>query len=229
MSTLAERIEELIADYESDGKKFKQVDLARACGIASPSVSDWRSGKTKNLEGANLLRAAEFFGAMPRWLAEGKGPKRKPPAQTISPKGFDAYRSGALRAEREYPLISSVRAGRWHEIRDNYELGDGERFIKSSYIGGRAFFLRVDGDSMEPTFELGDLILVDPDKAALAGDFVVAKDTGTQEATFKKLTYDGGRYFLKPENRQYQAIEIDDPAIRIIGRVVRHVKKEREL
>ena len=153
----------------------------------------------------------------------------RPLTQRIAPAGFDAYLSGDATVEYQYPVIGSVRAGIWHDIRDNYAPGDGERFIAHSYKGGRAFFLKVEGDSMEPTFEEGDLVLVDTDKASMPGDLVVAKDTDTQQATFKKLTYEGGRYFLKPENRQYQAIEIDDPAQRLIGRVVRHIRKEREL
>lgn len=49
---------------------------------------------------------------------------------------------------------------------------------------------------------------------------MIAKDVSTQRATFKKLTYDAGRWFLKPLNPAYSTIEIDDPAIRVIGRVI---------
>lgn len=56
--------------------KVSQADLARACGIKAPSVSDWISGKTKTLEGANLVNAAVRLGVNPQWLASGKGPMR---------------------------------------------------------------------------------------------------------------------------------------------------------
>ncbi|MCO1435977.1 helix-turn-helix transcriptional regulator [Burkholderia multivorans] len=51
----------------------KAADLARACRVRAPSVSDWLSGKTKKMEGANLLLAAEFLNVDPWWLATGEG------------------------------------------------------------------------------------------------------------------------------------------------------------
>lgn len=51
----------------------RQADLARACGVAQPSVSDWVTGKTKALEGQNLVRAAKRLRVNPEWLATGKG------------------------------------------------------------------------------------------------------------------------------------------------------------
>jgi transcriptional regulator with XRE-family HTH domain len=51
-------------------------ELARACGVKSPSVSGWLSGATKKLEGANLLNAARKLNVNPEWLATGRGPMR---------------------------------------------------------------------------------------------------------------------------------------------------------
>ena len=63
----------------------------------------------------------------------------------------------------------------------------------------------------------GYLLFVDPDIAPQAGNFVIAKDVTTRSATFKKLIVDGGRWYLKPLNRQYQVIEIDSPELCVIG------------
>lgn len=54
-----------------------QAALARHCKVQPPSVADWVSGKTKTLEGENLVLAAEFFVVNPTWLATGKGEKHK--------------------------------------------------------------------------------------------------------------------------------------------------------
>lgn len=56
--------------------KVPGKDLADACGIKPPSVSDWLSGKTKSMDGHNLLAASEFLRVRPKWLAEGVGPMR---------------------------------------------------------------------------------------------------------------------------------------------------------
>lgn len=69
MSTLQERIKKLLAGPP----KISQAALARACGIKPPSVNDWVSGKTKSIEGENLLRAAAFLKVSPLWLATGRG------------------------------------------------------------------------------------------------------------------------------------------------------------
>lgn len=71
-STLAERVKIAMAGPPKVAGKA----LAAACGIAAPSVSDWRSGKTQTIEGANLIRAAEFLGVRAKWLAEGVGPMK---------------------------------------------------------------------------------------------------------------------------------------------------------
>lgn len=71
MKTLAERLR--YAMEVLPPKKIKGVDLARAVGVKPPSVSDWLSGKSKTMEGENLLRAAKHLGVSPVWLATGKG------------------------------------------------------------------------------------------------------------------------------------------------------------
>lgn len=71
MKTLAERLR--YAMEVLPPKKIKGVDLARAVGVKPPSVSDWLSGKSKAMEGENLLKAAKYLGVNPLWLATGKG------------------------------------------------------------------------------------------------------------------------------------------------------------
>lgn len=120
-----------------------------------------------------------------------------------------------------YPLISEVQAGMWTDIVDNFAPGDALSWLESPRKAGKhAFWLMVAGDSMETRFQPGGMILVDPDAGADPGSFVVAKLTDSQEATFKKLTVDAGQWYLTPLNKQYQAIRIDRPSLRIIGRVV---------
>lgn len=86
MSTLASRIAELPA------AKIRgwQAQVARACRIKPPSVSDWATGKTKSIDGNVLLRAAEFFQVHPRWLQSGVGPKLISDADPEQASFFDA-------------------------------------------------------------------------------------------------------------------------------------------
>lgn len=72
MTDLAERLKVAMAGPP----EVKPSELARACGIRQPSINDWLNGRTKKLEGANLLAAAECLKVNPWWLANGTGPMR---------------------------------------------------------------------------------------------------------------------------------------------------------
>jgi SOS-response transcriptional repressor LexA len=76
-------------------------------------------------------------------------------------------------------------------------------------VGRRAYALRVQGDSMEPKFPEGVIIIVDPDVEPVHGSFVIAVITDTDQITFKQFVIDG-RAYLKPINPRYPIIEIDN-------------------
>jgi len=85
-TTLAERL----AQAMKGPPVVKAVDLARACDVKAPSVSDWLNGKTKKLAGMNLIRAAARLNVNPEWLGTGRGPMRlnasaaRPQTETFS-------------------------------------------------------------------------------------------------------------------------------------------------
>lgn len=75
MSTLQERMSLAIKHYESvTGKRFKNTELARFAGVSRANVGLWVNGPTQELEGSNLVKAAEFLGVSKDWLA-GQGNK----------------------------------------------------------------------------------------------------------------------------------------------------------
>jgi SOS-response transcriptional repressor LexA len=132
------------------------------------------------------------------------------------------------------PVISAIQAGRMKEIGYVPELGAGDRFESPEHkLGARGWAMVVEGDSMDDGTDKGIpagwLIFVDPDIAPTPNSYVIAKDVATQAATFKKLVYDAGRWYLRPLNRQYQAIEIDSPELRVIGVVTEARPPSRRL
>lgn len=118
------------------------------------------------------------------------------------------------------PLISWVRAGKGTEAVDLFSPGIAEEWIDvPKPLGRGCFALRVVGDSMEPKFPEGCVIVCDPNVEAAHGKYVVARVGKDGAATFKQLVVDGGRKFLKPLNPRYQITELDQDA-RISGVVV---------
>lgn len=121
------------------------------------------------------------------------------------------------------PLISDVQAGMYKEHVDNFHPGDGglELIPTSVPVQRYTFALRVSGDSMEPEFRAGMILVVEPEMEPNPGDFVIAKNGGG-ETTFKQLTKDGGDWYLKPLNDRYPIKPLGNATI--LG-VIRAVEK----
>lgn len=193
------------------------ADIARATGKTPGSVTQWLDGTIKSLKADTATKLEIATGYRASWLVTGRGPKLAANIEEVD-------------LQSRVPLISWVQAGLLAEVEDSYTMGDAEEWINvyDTKPGAQAFALRVNGDSMtspnpgDRSFPEGTVLIVDPGRAANAGDFVIAKDVATQQATFKRLAYDGGRWFLKPLNPSYPTVEIDDPALRIIGRVIEY-------
>lgn len=108
------------------------------------------------------------------------------------------------------PVISWVQAGNWKEVIEAD--GDIKRVPTTYKVREHTYALRVEGDSMEPTFPRGCLIIVEPDEDALPGQYVIVRQAGN-EATFKQLIQDGGTYMLKPINDRYPIMQMQPGAV----------------
>lgn len=224
MNTLAERLKYAMETLPL--KKVKGVALARAVGVTPPSVSDWLSGKSKTMEGENLVKAAKFLGVDSTWLATGKGE----PTPNTTPKVSDSNIRPVDDQFIKIPVLDFVQAGNWRSV--GY---DGVTPMDYTYIaykgvhGDAIFALVVDGDSMTPDFKQGDMIVVDTQKQPTPGCYVVAQN-GEIEATFKKYKVSGyddnGRdvFELVPLNDDYPTLYSNKQHIEIIGVVIQHVR-----
>lgn len=128
------------------------------------------------------------------------------------------------RREKEYPLISWVKAGAWAESPDNYQAGDAEDWLVSTEnAGDNGFWLEVRGDSMtcngNPSFPEGSRILVRPEAELVSGKYYVVRLLDKDETTFKQYIEDAGNRYLRPLNPSYRTVEINENC-HFIGRVV---------
>jgi SOS-response transcriptional repressor LexA len=133
---------------------------------------------------------------------------------------------------RGYPIISYVQAGAWRDIVDSFPRGGADEYIlaNSSY-GPHTFALRIIGNSMEPEFREGDVVVIDPDVRPDPGNFVAARND-EEAATFKKYRprgiIDGVEVFeLVPLNPDYAVMRSDQQPIQIIGTMVEHTRFRR--
>jgi phage repressor protein C with HTH and peptisase S24 domain len=86
------------------------------------------------------------------------------------------------------------------------------------------YALRVVGDSMEPEFADGCVIIIDPGHAPRDGSYVVVEFAG--DVFFRQLVFDGERRFLKPLNPKYGGFELIPPYT-IRGGVVQRAGRRR--
>ena len=86
------------------------------------------------------------------------------------------------------------------------------------------YALRVVGDSMEPEFADGSVIIIDPGCVPRDGSYVVVEFAG--DVFFRQLVFDGERRFLKPLNPKYGGFDLTPPYT-IRGGVVQQVGRRR--
>jgi SOS-response transcriptional repressor LexA len=167
----------------------------------------------RNIGTALARRIEKAFRRPEGWLDVPHSQLLLPQART------DRNVSPARDLQREVPLISWVQAGEWRNLVDNFQPGDAERWVATyAKVSKHAFALRIIGDSMTnpsgaPSFPDGTIIIVDPERAAQPGKFVVVRQNSDTECTFKQLVRDSGKHYLKPLNPRYPLLEMLPDAV----------------
>lgn len=72
----------------ANARGINQTDLARACDVSSPSVTDWFNGETKSIQASKLILACKFLEVSPFWVMLGDESNHEfsqmPPATTFN-------------------------------------------------------------------------------------------------------------------------------------------------
>ncbi|AUV00566.1 S24 family peptidase [Phytobacter ursingii] len=186
-----------------------QTELAEKVGTTQQGIVSIESGRTKRPR--NLLELSKALQTDPNWLINGGS------FQTLEEV-----------STKRVPLISYVQAGALAH-KNPIEAFDGSfEYVMTDMDWSQfTFALRIEGDSMEPDFKQGDVIIVDPEIEPAPGEFVVAKN-GEHEATFKKYRPTGiglhgvNTFELIPLNPDYPVLRSQDIPLAIIGTMVEH-------
>lgn len=180
-----------------------EQQLADRIGVSRGSIQQWEKGSTAPKR-ANQSAAASALGIT---VSELMGIRDQPSIESVQ-------------GGHGVPLISWVQAGTWAMVSDVFQPGEAEEWLPCPVRHGpRTYCLRVRGDSMynptgRPSYADGDVIFVDPDREAKAGDRIIVRLEDQQEVTFKQLLIEDGRKLLKALNPEWapRYIEINGNA-----------------
>jgi phage repressor protein C with HTH and peptisase S24 domain len=201
MSTLGERVK---AERESRG--WSQVELARRVTRAGYSITQGgiaqieRRGET---EPKSIVQLAHALGVSVLWLQTNRGDKMRKDVVDEDPEQLPLLESvkrrgtaGAIAAAANEVFIPSGRAPL--QVFSSAQGGtEGAMILSNEPVAwiprdtrldgiAEAFGCFVSGDSMEPAYERGNLLLVNPSIGVGPGD----------DCLFLRETADGTRYAL---------------------------------
>jgi repressor LexA len=128
-----------------------------------------------------------------------------------------------LAAGRLVPIINKVAAGYPTDFNDlDYPVGVADDYVRCPDLHDpNAFAVRVVGDSMEPRFFEGDIVIFSPAVEVQNGDDCFIRFTMPHETTFKRVFFEKeDRIRLQPRNERYSPTIVDGRRIDGIYRAV---------
>jgi len=133
-----------------------------------------------------------------------------------------------LAAGRLVPVINKVSAGYPSDFNDlDYPVGIADDYIRCPDMHDpNAFAVRVVGDSMEPKFREGDIVIFSPAAEVQNGDDCFVRFAMPHETTFKRVFFESEKKIrLQPRNEKYSPTIVDGKRINGLYRaVVKHEK-----
>ena len=189
--------------YYMNKHSVSQTEICNTLGIKMPTFSDWVNAKTyPRIDKIELM--ANYFGISKADLVE------EHTAQSTNSNAVTIKDLGRVAAGLPIEAVENII--------------DTEEISEELSKTGEFFGLQIHGNSMEPKFSEGDVVIVRKQEDAESGDIVIATVNGT-DATCKRLRKYRDGIELISTNPSYEpmffsAEEIEQKPVRIIGRVV---------
>lgn len=145
-----------------------------------------------------------------------------------SPKA--AANTVAISAGRIVPIINRVSAGYPEHFTDlDYPPSVADEYIRCVDVhDGQAFAARVVGDSMEPAYHEGDVVVFSPNTPARNGDDCFVRFADEGGTTFKRFYRDDAATIrLQPLNNKYPAEVYDREKINGLWPAVLRIERVR--
>jgi phage repressor protein C with HTH and peptisase S24 domain len=185
--TIIDRIQQRL-----DALKLSERAASIAATGSDGTIRMIRTGRSGNPRGDTLTKLARVLETTEQWLLTGEAAEPTPlpaPASEVRMAPVPVPSGDP----KDLPVLGTAAGG---------ELGNGSFQMTTDVIdwvrrpaglsGAKdAYALYVEGESMSPRFEPGDLVFIHPHRKALSGDYVVIQEpdsnNGEPRAFIKKL------------------------------------------
>jgi SOS-response transcriptional repressor LexA len=179
--TLSSTLKKLLFD-----RNLKPVDLARELNMPPPTIHRLITGKSTRPYQSSLKPIADFFSIT---IEELLGEKS---LASITQTTKNQIIESNLRT---IPIL------KWDKsLESAYIDPANKRIIVSNDINEKAFGLIMADFSMEPLFQLGSILIFDPQLIPHDRSYILAKLTDTNSYLFRQLLIDADHQYLKPLN-----------------------------
>ena len=185
--------------------QISQSKLAQKSGLNQPTIHRILSGKLKLPRQDTLQSLAQFFSVTTDDLRF-----RDLSDQSLLPVNLRGIRIPLMNARQVGLPIPSKKPPSTVDMLDN-------SIVVYHNVSEASIAFRVSDRAMEPRFNLGDIIVFDPQRNPGPGHFVAARVQGLEEAIVRQLVDGNEGQKLRPLNPQYPEIERD---YALLGRIV---------
>ena len=190
---------------------YTQEELAEKIGLQKSAIAKYVNGRVENIKRSVIAKMSEVLECSPSYLMGWDNN-----VHPIDNPSKEKKKGVTIR------VLGRVAAG--IPIEAIEECIDTEEITEDMAATGEFFGLKIHGDSMEPKFSEGDVVIVRRQDDAESGDIVIATVNG-DEATCKRLRKYRDGIELVSSNPSYEPMffsnsDIIQKPVRILGRVV---------
>lgn len=183
-------------------KGVTQEELGKIIGVQKSAILKYESGLVENMKRSSIKTLADYFGVRPSYLM-----------------GLD---------NTLINVYSSVHAGILSEMIEN--IVDTEEISEKMARSDKAYFgLKVKGDSMFPTYQEGDTLIVEKNSSCESGNDCIVAINGN-EAFLKRVYINSTGITLQALNPKYEPLtytneDVKKLPVTIIG-IVRELRRK---
>ena len=221
-------------------------EVGSRIGFSKPYLSTIETGRVTNPPSDELLQKLEkvlgfetgtllYIAHMERLPADIREHVETSDAEIEKYRNIIKVKEGSLEGPivkvtispgRLVPIINKVAAGYPTDFDDlDYPVGVADEYLRCPDVHDpNAFAVRVVGDSMEPKFHEGDIIIFSPKVEVRNGDDCFVRFATPHETTFKRVFREQNDMVrLQPRNEKYAPTMVEGKRITGIYRaIIRH-------